>query len=126
MGHVYGSITILIIASLIYKAIISQKKNEEIIKRNVFFANIDWYVYVVTFYSLLPRLFLRKDLFQPSNLAMTNVTSPAVHEDWAAKEEALRLLKLFLFDYHQSIRSLMYILGIGSFLISLKIGFIKY
>lgn len=63
MGHVYFSIATLVIASLIYKAIISQKKNEELIKRNVFFANIDWYVYVVTFYSLLPRLFLRKDLF---------------------------------------------------------------
>jgi CDP-diglyceride synthetase len=67
MGHVYGSIAILLIASLIYKEVISIKKKEEAINRNVLFSKVEWYVYIAMFYALLPRLFLRRDLFKNNN-----------------------------------------------------------
>jgi hypothetical protein len=146
MGHVYGSIAILIIATLIYRAVTSQKKREEVISRNVFFANIEWYVYVITFYSLLPRIFLRRDLFQNGGINEThpqtlNQSVPLFHGGTAGSSsntqgkedmvdvlvsEATRYLKLFIFDYHQTIRSTLMIAGSMIFMVSLKLGFIKY
>lgn len=41
-------------------------------------------------------------------------------------DEATVYLKLIIFDYHQTVRSIMYIAGLMVFLVSLKIGFIKY
>ena len=63
MGHLYGAIAIILIASRIYQVVVSQKAKEEAIHRQVLFQHIGWYVYGVTFYWLLPQLFLRRDLF---------------------------------------------------------------
>ncbi len=63
MGHFYGAITILVISSSIFKQVLYLKRKDEI-TRNIMFSWADWYSYLVIFYYLLPKLFLRKNLIE--------------------------------------------------------------
>ena len=106
MGHVYCALLVLILSFLMYKEIISLKRNEEKDK-NVLFSWIDWYYYFALAFQMIPHMFLRRVLVEGAIQPET-------------------FLHLILYDYHKIISFGLLIFGFLLFVWSLERGKYRY
>lgn len=92
MGHLYGAVAILVISSSMFKEVLYLKRKDEI-TRNIMFSWIDWYSYLVIFYYLLPKLFLRRNLIE--SLVWFDAASDNIYNQF--------YIHSILFHYHSQI-----------------------
>ena len=106
MGHLYCGIFVLWVSFLMYKEIISLKRNEEKDKKNLF-SWIDWYYFGIFAFLMIPTLFLRRILMEES------LTKGS-------------LLEMILYDYHRLMSFGFFMFGILLFVWSLRRGSYRY
>ena len=101
LGHVYCSILVLVITSIMYKEVISLRRKDEKDKRNSL-VWIDWYYFSIFTYALLPYFFKE------------------------SSGEKSTLSSIFLYEYHSMVFVPMFFFGILLFVFSLERGSYRY
>mmetsp|Transcript_14461 Transcript_14461/g.10425 ORF Transcript_14461/g.10425 Transcript_14461/m.10425 type:complete len:186 (+) Transcript_14461:18-575(+) len=106
MGHLYCAILVLWISYTMYKEIISLRRRKDKDEK-IIFSWLDWYYFSVFLFYVVPKLFLRRVLFEEAF-------------------EVGSFLHTILYYYNNIISFNLFILGVLFFVLSLNKGSYRY